>query len=145
MKKTTMLRISTILAGSLLTATMAWAATDYRAMTTEELAAKRGSMQQSTIEERSAFQNEWQNRVRQMSPEEKQKFMSQGENGQGQGMRSEKQERNQERIQQRQEQGSGMGSGNMGSGSGMGGGSMGSGSGMGGGMGRGGMGGGGRR
>jgi len=144
MKNNTMLRISTILAGSLLCATMAWAATDYSAMTNEELAAKRGSLQQATMEERNAFQNEWQNRVQKMSPEEKQKFMSKGENAQGQGMRSEKQERNQDRMQQRQEQGSGMGSGNMGSGgSGMGGGSMGSG--MGGGMGRGGMGGGGRR
>ncbi|PKN49132.1 MAG: hypothetical protein CVU58_04465, partial [Deltaproteobacteria bacterium HGW-Deltaproteobacteria-16] len=63
-----MFRISAILAGSLLTATMAWAATDYSAMTNEELAAKRGSMKQSTVEERNAFQNEWQNRVQKMSP-----------------------------------------------------------------------------
>ncbi|MBU3937414.1 MAG: hypothetical protein KJ555_11470 [Proteobacteria bacterium] len=139
MKKAKMLRISTILAGSLLTATMAWAATDYTAMTNEELAAQRGSMKQSTVEERSAFQNEWQNRVQKMSPEEKQKAMGQPENaprdgsGQKNGKGEQKQERNQERVQQRQDQGSG---------SGMGGGNMGS---SGGGMSRGSMGGGGRR
>ena len=139
MKNTTKLQLGTILTGSLLCAALAFAATDYSAMTNEELAAQRGSMKQSTIEERNAFQNEWQNRVQKMSPEEKQKAMGQPESGQGQGgMRAEKQERNQERMQQRQDQGSGMGGG-MGSGSGMGGSGMGSGSGMGG---RGSMGGG---
>lgn len=125
MKKTTMLRISTILAGTLLTATLALAATGYSAMTNEEMAAKRGTMQQARMEERNAFQNERQKRVQQMSPEEKQKAMRQPENGprDGSGRKS----------------GQGMGSG-MGNGSG-----MGSGSGMGGGMGQGGMGGGGRR
>ena len=136
MKNTTVIQLGTILTGSLLCAALAFAATDYSAMTNEELAAQRGSMKQSTIEERNAFQNEWQSRVQKMSPEEKQKFMGQGENGQG--MRSEKQERNQERMQQRQEQGSGMGGG-MGSGGGGSMGGMGSGSGMGG---RGSMGGG---
>lgn len=138
MQKTTMLRISTILAGSLLTATLAWAATDYTAMTNEELAAQRGSMKQSTVEERNAFQNEWQNRVQKMSPEEKQKVMGQPENAprDGSGQKNGQGAQKQERMQQRQDQGGGMGSG-----SGMGGGSMGSG----GGMGRGGMGGGGRR
>lgn len=132
MKKTTMFRISTILAGSLLTATLAFAATDYSAMTNEELAAKRGSMKQSTIEERNAFQNEWQNRVQKMTKEEKQKFLGQPENASRDG------------SGQKNSQGQGMGGG-MGSGSGMGGGMGSSGSGMGGGMGRGGMGGGGRR
>ncbi len=136
MRNTGSKKLGAILAFSLLSAaTLAWAATDYSAMTTEELAAKRGSMKQATVEERNAFQNEWQNRVQKMSPEEKQKVMGQPENaprdgsGQknGQGMGN----------------GSGMGSGSMGSGSGMGGGSMGSGAGMGGGSGRGG--GGGRR
>ena len=79
MKKTTMLRISTILAGSLLSATLAFAATDYSAMTNEELAAKRGSMKEATVEERNAFQNEWQNRVQKMSPEERQKAVGQPE------------------------------------------------------------------
>lgn len=138
MKKTTMLRISTILAGSLLSATLAFAATDYSAMTNEELAAKRGSLQQATVEERNAFQNEWQSRVQKMSPEEKQKVMGQPENAPRDG------------SGQKNGQGKGVGSG-AGSGMGTGGGSGSSGSGMGGGMGsggsmgRGGMGGGGRR
>ena len=80
MRKTKMLRISTILAGSLLSATLAFAATDYSAMTNEELAAKRGSMKETTVEERNAFQNEWQKRVQQMSPEERQKAVGQPEN-----------------------------------------------------------------
>ena len=124
MKKTKTVRISAILAGSLLCTTLALAATDYSAMTNEELAAQRGSMKQATIEERNAFQNEWQNRVQKMSPEEKQKVMGQPENAPRDGSG--------------QKNGQGMG-GSMGSGSG---GGMGSGSGTGGAMGRGGTGGG---
>ena len=135
MKKTTMLRISTILASALLTSTMAWAATDYSAMTTEELAAKRGSMKQSTMEERNAFQNEWRNRVQKMTQEEKQKFMGQPENaprdGSGQKNGQDQGKGNGQRLQD----GSGSDSMNQGGG-------MSSGSGMSGGMGRGGMGGG---
>ncbi|MFA7348574.1 MAG: hypothetical protein WCZ86_12510 [Desulfurivibrionaceae bacterium] len=134
MKKITMFRISTVLAGSLLTAAMAFAAADYSAMTNEELAAQRGSMKQATVEERNAFQNEWQNRVQKMSPEEKQKAMGQPENAPRDG------------SGQKNGQRQGMG-GSGGSGSGAGGGMGSGGSGMsGGGMGgRGGMGGGGRR
>ncbi|MCX5876340.1 MAG: hypothetical protein NT087_08645 [Deltaproteobacteria bacterium] len=143
MRNTGFKKLGAILAFSLLSAaTLAWAATDYSAMTNEELAAKRGSMKQATVEERNAFQNEWQNRVQKMSPEEKQKVMGQPENaprdgsgqksGQGQGMGS--------GSGAGGGMGSGSGSGGMGSGSGSGG--MGSGSG---GMGRGDMGGGGRR
>ena|SRR3990167_7788750 len=115
MKNSQTKRISAILAFSLLTATLAFAATDYSAMTTEELSAKRGSMKQATVEERNAFQNEWQNRVQKMSPEEKQKAMGQPENAprDGAGQKS----------GQGQGRGSGMGGGGgMGSGGGMGGG-----------------------
>lgn len=127
MKNTTMLQLGTILTGSLLCAALAFAATDYSAMTNEELAAQRGSMKQSTVEERNAFQNEWQSRVQKMSPEERQKVMGQPDNAPRDG------------SGQKNGQGQGKGSGaGMGSGSGMGGSGMGSGSGMG----RGGMGGG---
>lgn len=131
MKKTTMFQIGAILAGSLLCASLALAATDYSAMSNEELAAQRGAMKQSTIEERNAFQNEWQNRVQKMSPEERQKVIGQPENAprDGSGRKA------------GQGGGQGMGNGSSGAGGGMGG-SMGSGSGMGSGMGRGGMGGG---
>ncbi|MFA7384058.1 MAG: DUF1104 domain-containing protein [Desulfurivibrionaceae bacterium] len=129
MKKTTLFRLTTILAGSLLTATMAWAATDYHAMSNEELAAKRGSMKEATVEERNAFQNEWQSRVQKMSPEERQKAVGQPENA----------PRDSSAQQSGQKQGTGGKS--PGAGGAMNG-EMGSGSGMGG---RGGMGGGGRR
>ncbi|HSR35699.1 MAG TPA: hypothetical protein VLL73_00850 [Desulfurivibrionaceae bacterium] len=70
-----------------LAAGSAWAATDYRAMSTEELAAKRGAMQGATAEERNAFQKEWQNRLQKMSPEEHQKYMrNQDMAGKAQGM-----------------------------------------------------------
>lgn len=80
MRKTTRLRLTTILAGSLLSATLAFAATDYSAMTTEELAAQRGTLHQATVEERNAFHNEWQKRVQQMSPEERRKALRPPEN-----------------------------------------------------------------
>jgi len=135
MQNTGSKKLAAILAFSLLSAaTLAWAATDYSAMTNEELAAKRGSLQQATMEERNAFQNEWQSRVQKMSPEEKQKAMGQPENAPRDGSG--------QKNGQGQGKGSGAGSG-MGSGGGSG--SSGSGMGSGGGMGRGGMGGGGRR
>lgn len=133
MKKTTLFRLTTILAGSLLTATMAWAVTDYNAMSNEELAAKRGSMKEATLEERNAFRNEWQSRVQKMSPEERQKAVGPPENAP------------RDRSAQKSGQKQGMGGKGSGAGGAMDGG-MGSGSGMGGGMsGRGGMDGGGRR
>ncbi len=127
MQKTGSKKLGAILAFSLLSAaTLAWAATDYSAMTNEELAAKRGSMKQSTMEERNAFQNEWQNRVQKMSPEEKQKAMGQPENaprdGSGQKQGQNKGSGNGQHLRD----GSGGGSMNS-SGSGMGGGGMGGG------------------
>lgn len=131
MQNTTRLRLTTILAGSLFSATLAFAAPDYSGMSNEELAAQRGALHQATVEERNAFQNEWQKRLQQMSPEERQKVMGQPENAprDGSGRKV------------GQSGGQGMGNGSSGTGGGMGG-SMGSGSGMGNGMGRGGMGGG---
>jgi len=116
MKTRTMFRISTVLAGSLLSATLAFAATDYSAMSNEELAAKRGSMKESTVEERNAFQNEWQNRVQKMSPEERQKAMGQPENAPRDGSGS-----GQKNGKKQGMGGSGGGMGGMGGGGGMGG------------------------
>lgn len=67
---------ATILALCLLSATTAWAAADYSAMTNDELAAKRGTIRNATAEERNAFHNEWQKRVQQMSPEERQQAVN---------------------------------------------------------------------
>ncbi len=124
--------ILTALALALLSGAPALAATDYSAMSNEELAARRGAMQGATVEERNAFQREWQNRLQQMSPEEHQKYMrgqGPGENqglGPGSGpMSEEKRQQMQERMQQRQEQGGmpggpggGQGRGGMGGGRG---------------------------
>ncbi len=50
----------------------------YAEMSTEELAGLRGTMQQESREVRSAFQIEWQARVREMSSEQKQRYMGRG-------------------------------------------------------------------
>ena len=50
-------------------------AADFSTMSTEDMAARRGTMQQATQEERAAFRQEWQSRVvRQMSAEELQQY-----------------------------------------------------------------------
>lgn len=57
----------------------AWAATDFSAMTTEEMATRRGTMQQTENAEHQAFQEEWQKRLNKMSPEERQKHLGRPE------------------------------------------------------------------
>jgi len=84
-------------------ATPAWAVTDYSSMTTEELSQIRGTLRNATQEERDAFRSVWQQRVRNMSTEEMQRYigpssasraaaangtMRQGMAGQGRGMRA---------------------------------------------------------
>jgi len=54
-------------------------AVDYSAMTTEELAKLRGKMQNATVEERNAFQNEWQKRIQTMTQEDRQKYLGKPE------------------------------------------------------------------
>lgn len=54
--------------------TQAWAV-DYSSMSTEELAELRGTMRNASQEEHAAFQHEWQNRVRQMTREERQRYL----------------------------------------------------------------------
>ncbi len=77
--KTTKINKRNLVAAMIVTlsisATPAWAQTNYSAMTTEELAAKRGTMQNLTVEERNVFRTEWQQRVNNMSQEEQQKYM----------------------------------------------------------------------
>lgn len=58
----------------------AFAATDYSSLTTEELAAMRGTMQNATEEDHNAFRHEWQERIRNMSPEERQNYAGPPEN-----------------------------------------------------------------
>jgi len=67
-------RIGMALLGLSLMATPVLAA-DYASMTTEELSSLRGTMQNATQEEHSAWQQEWQRRVQQMTPDERREYM----------------------------------------------------------------------
>lgn len=109
MQKNTIVRISTILAVSLLGATLAFAVTDYSAMSNDELAAKRGTMQSATVEERNVFQNEWQARVQKMSPEERNQAVARPANAPQDG--SGQQQQQGKGSGQRLQDGSGGGSG----------------------------------
>jgi hypothetical protein len=73
--KTMLLLLAAVILGS----GSAGAATDYSAMSTEEMAARRDAMQQATSEEHQAFQEEWQQRLKRMSPEERQQHMGRPE------------------------------------------------------------------
>jgi hypothetical protein len=72
--KKRMNKIGMALIGLSLIVTPVWAATDYTSMPTEELSKLRGTMQNSTQEEHTAFQQEWQSRVQQMMPDERQQY-----------------------------------------------------------------------
>jgi hypothetical protein len=64
----------------------AWA-TDYSAMSTTELSKLRGTMQSASQADRDTFHAEWMSRVEQMTPADRQKYMSQGKHmGSGSGM-----------------------------------------------------------
>jgi hypothetical protein len=77
--KKRMNRIGMALLGLSLMATPVLAA-DYSSMTTEELSSLRGTMRNATQEEHSAFQQEWQSRMQQMTPDERQKYMGRPDN-----------------------------------------------------------------
>lgn len=68
-----------LILGFALLASPVWAATDYSSMSNEELSAQRGNMGQAGQEEKEAFRNEWQNRVGNMSQEERQNFNARSE------------------------------------------------------------------
>ena len=65
-------------------------AADYASMTTGELAALRGTMRNASQQEHAAFQQEWHNRVRQMTEEERLKYLGPPANAprDGSGMQS---------------------------------------------------------
>jgi hypothetical protein len=90
-------------------------AADYSQYTTEELENMRGTMQDASREEREAFRTEWQKRVQNMTPDERQKYMGRPDKSEsqwGKGM-----------MKSRGGYGKGMGRGSgRGSGGGMGGG-----------------------
>lgn len=59
-------------------------AADYSKYTTEELDSMRGTLQDASEEERDAFRDEWQKRVQDMTPEERQKYTGRPDNAQSQ-------------------------------------------------------------
>ena len=71
LKKTRVIGLAVMLVG--FTCTQGIAA-DYTGMATDELAGMRGTLQEATSEERSVFQQEWQKRMQEMTPEERQQY-----------------------------------------------------------------------
>ncbi len=67
---TATLSIALILAGS----SAALAARDFSALTNEELALSRGSLNNESAETREAFRNEWKKRISTMSAEDRARF-----------------------------------------------------------------------
>ncbi len=59
-------------------------AEDYSQYTTEELAGMRGTLQDASEEERDDFRAEWQKRVQDMTPEERQEYTGRPENARSQ-------------------------------------------------------------
>ena len=57
-------------------------AADYSQYTTEKLSDMRGTLQDASEEERDAFRAEWQKRVQDMTPEERQKYVGRPDNAQ---------------------------------------------------------------
>jgi hypothetical protein len=73
MLKTTGRFLGMIVLGSILVAPLAMA-TDYSTMTTAELSEIRGTLYNATEEERMAFRQEWQSRLNEMTPAERQQY-----------------------------------------------------------------------
>lgn len=87
--KKQMSKISMAMVAAVMLATPVWA-TDYSGMSTDELSKIRGTLQNASEQERENFRKEWQNRVGDMTPEERQQYMGPGNKksqgkGQGQG------------------------------------------------------------
>ena len=60
---------------------------DYSSMSTEELSKLRGTMYNATQEDRDAFRTEWTERINQMTPEDKERYLGSA-GGVGQGNRA---------------------------------------------------------
>ena len=73
-------KIGMALIGLSLIVTPVWAA-DYSSMTNEEMSGLRGTMRSESQEEHTAFQQEWQSRTQNMTPEERQQYMGKSANG----------------------------------------------------------------
>jgi hypothetical protein len=78
--KKRMNKIGMALIGLSLIVTPVWAG-DYSSMTTEELSSLRGTMKNQSQEEHAAFQQEWQSRTQNMTPEERQQYKGKSASG----------------------------------------------------------------
>ena len=96
------------LIGLSLIVTPVWAA-DYSSMTTEELSSLRGTMSNATQEEHTAFQQEWQSRAQQMTPDERQQYMGKPANAPQDGSGNQYGKNKQNRKSYRHANGSGSG------------------------------------
>ena len=93
-KKTKVLSVALLIVGITCGSALA---VDYQSMTNEELAAMRGTMRETSLEEQTAFRNEWQNRVNKMSPEEKAQAIGKPEGAARDGKANQSRNRNQNR------------------------------------------------
>ena len=78
--KKRMNKIGMALIGLSLIVTPVWAA-DYSSMPTEELSSLRGTMKNQSQEEHAVFQQEWQSRTQNMTPEERQQYKGKSASG----------------------------------------------------------------
>ena len=60
-------------------------AADYSSYSTEELSAMRGTLSSATEEERQSFRDEWQQRVKSMSVDERQQYVGRPAHASGNG------------------------------------------------------------
>ncbi len=84
MLKTTGRLLGVLVLSSALAAQLAMA-TDYSAMTTTELNEIRGTLYNATEEEQAAFRQEWQSRLSEMTPTERQQYAGPPANAPGPG------------------------------------------------------------
>jgi hypothetical protein len=84
MLKTTGRFLGILMLSSALAAPLALA-TDYSTMTTAELSEIRGTLYDATEEERAAFRQEWQSRLTEMTPAERQEYAGPPANAPGPG------------------------------------------------------------
>ncbi len=75
-----------LIIGGLMMATGVYAASDYSNYSIDELAKMKGSLKNATQEERNAFRSAWQEKIRSLSPGERQTY-TRGGQGSGVGRR----------------------------------------------------------
>lgn len=67
-----------LILGSLILTTVVYAANDYSNYSIEELAKMRGTLRNTTQEEKDAFREAWQEKLRSLNPEKRQTYTRRG-------------------------------------------------------------------